>query len=172
MAIENKYRVHEVAKDFGAATKEITEILTQYCTTPKNHMQALSDQELSVIFEVYDAAPSGKQHGGDPERADGGAADRRSPVRRPAESGGEARQTAAGSPAAGVCQAGGRKERGKQGRARRFDQGQAGTPHRYPRRAETSTWINMTSVSTSWWMPRRSVWSPAGQKKQKLTKKS
>ena len=30
MAIENKYRVHEVAKDFGAATKEITEILTQY----------------------------------------------------------------------------------------------------------------------------------------------
>ncbi len=51
MAIENKYRVHEVAKDFGAATKEITEILTQYCTTPKNHMQVLSDQELSVIFE-------------------------------------------------------------------------------------------------------------------------
>ena len=29
MAIENKYRVHEVAKDFGASTKEITEILTQ-----------------------------------------------------------------------------------------------------------------------------------------------
>ena len=51
MAIENKYRVHEVAKDFGAATKEITEILTQYCTTPENHMQVLSDQELSVIFE-------------------------------------------------------------------------------------------------------------------------
>ncbi len=51
MAIENKYRVHEVAKDFGASTKEITEILTQYCTTPKNHMQVLSDQELSVIFE-------------------------------------------------------------------------------------------------------------------------
>ena len=51
MAIENKYRVHEVAKDFGASTKEITEILTQYCTTPKNHMQVLSDQELSIIFE-------------------------------------------------------------------------------------------------------------------------
>ena len=51
MAIENKYRVHEVAKDFGASTKEITEILTEYCTTPKNHMQVLGDQELSVIFE-------------------------------------------------------------------------------------------------------------------------
>ena len=35
MAIENKYRVHEVAKDFGTSTKEITEILTEYCTTPK-----------------------------------------------------------------------------------------------------------------------------------------
>ena len=41
----SKRQVHEVAKDFGAATKEITEILTQYCTTPKNHMQVLSDQE-------------------------------------------------------------------------------------------------------------------------------
>ena len=30
MAIENKYRVHEVAKDFGTSTKEITEILTAY----------------------------------------------------------------------------------------------------------------------------------------------
>ena len=30
MAIENKYRVHEVAKDFGAATKEITEIPVSY----------------------------------------------------------------------------------------------------------------------------------------------
>ena len=51
MAIENKYRVHEVAKDFGTSTKEITEILTEYCTTPKNHMQVLGDEELSVIFE-------------------------------------------------------------------------------------------------------------------------
>ena len=43
--------MHEVAKDFGASTKEITEILTEYCTTPKNHMQVLGDEELSVIFE-------------------------------------------------------------------------------------------------------------------------
>ena len=51
MAIENKYRVHEVAKDFGVSTKEVVEILTEYCTAPKNHMQVLEDQELSVIFE-------------------------------------------------------------------------------------------------------------------------
>ena len=46
-----KYRVHEVAKDFGRPTKTITEILTKYAETPKNHMQALTDQELSLIFE-------------------------------------------------------------------------------------------------------------------------
>ncbi len=51
MSIDQKYRVHEVAKDFGLQTKEITEILTDYCTTPKNHMQVLSDRELSIIFE-------------------------------------------------------------------------------------------------------------------------
>ncbi len=46
-----KYRVHEVAKDFGVTSKVITEILTEYATTPKNHMQVLEDNELSVIFE-------------------------------------------------------------------------------------------------------------------------
>ena len=50
MSIDNKYRVHEVAKDFKRPTKEITEILTKYATTPKNHMQALTDEELSIIF--------------------------------------------------------------------------------------------------------------------------
>ena len=51
MALDNKYRVHEVAKDFGVSTKEITEILTKYRSTPKNHMQVLDDTDLSVIFE-------------------------------------------------------------------------------------------------------------------------
>ena len=46
-----KYRVHEVAKDFGKQTKDITQILTTYATTPKNHMQVLDDKELSIIFE-------------------------------------------------------------------------------------------------------------------------
>ena len=46
-----KYRVHEVAKDFGLPTKTITEILTKYVAAPKNHMQVLDDHELSVIFD-------------------------------------------------------------------------------------------------------------------------
>ena len=50
-SVVNKYRVHEVAKDFGVSTKQVTEILTKYAETPKNHMQVLSDRELSLIFE-------------------------------------------------------------------------------------------------------------------------
>ena len=52
MAIENKYRVRVIAQDFGKTTKEITEILTKYADTPKSSMQALSDKELSIIFEA------------------------------------------------------------------------------------------------------------------------
>ena len=50
-SVGNKYRVHEVAKDFGVPTKQITEILTKYAETPRNHMQVLEDRELSLIFE-------------------------------------------------------------------------------------------------------------------------
>ena len=51
-----KYRVHEVAKDFGMTSKEITQILTDYATTPKNHMQVLEDDEeyqnpVDLLFE-------------------------------------------------------------------------------------------------------------------------
>jgi translation initiation factor IF-2 len=51
MSIENKYRVHEVAKDFGKSTKEITDVLTEYSQTPKNHMQVLEPQELNIVFD-------------------------------------------------------------------------------------------------------------------------
>ena len=47
----NKYRVHEVAKDFGKNSKEIADVLTKYATAPKNHMQVLEDRELSIIFD-------------------------------------------------------------------------------------------------------------------------
>ena len=46
-----KYRVHEVAKDFGVGSKLITQILTDYIAPPKNHMQVLETPELDVIFE-------------------------------------------------------------------------------------------------------------------------
>ena len=46
-----KYRVHEVAKDFNKTSKEVSQILTDYATTPKNHMQVLENEELDIIFE-------------------------------------------------------------------------------------------------------------------------
>ena len=50
MAIE-KYRVRDVARDFGFPAKVITDILGKYGEAPKSNMQALEDKELSVIFE-------------------------------------------------------------------------------------------------------------------------
>ena len=51
MSSFDKYRVHELAKDFGMTSKAIAEILTKYATAPKSNMQALEDRELSIIFE-------------------------------------------------------------------------------------------------------------------------
>ena len=51
MAIEFKYRIHEVAKDFGLTSKVIGQILTDYSAAPKNHMQVLEEPELDIIFE-------------------------------------------------------------------------------------------------------------------------
>ncbi|MCI8593723.1 MAG: translation initiation factor IF-2, partial [Oscillospiraceae bacterium] len=51
MLLLNKYRVHEVAKDFGLNSKDIADIMTKYFTTPKNHMQVLEQNELAVIFD-------------------------------------------------------------------------------------------------------------------------
>ena len=50
-SLDNKYRIHEVAKDFGMTSKVISQILTDYIAPPKNHMQVLENNELDVIFE-------------------------------------------------------------------------------------------------------------------------
>ena len=52
MALDQKYRIHEVAKDFNLTSKKVTEIYTKYFEAPKNHMQILDQHELDVIFEV------------------------------------------------------------------------------------------------------------------------
>ena len=46
-----KYRIHELAKDFGVPSKVIMDILAQYGTIPKNHMQILTDDELNYLFD-------------------------------------------------------------------------------------------------------------------------
>ncbi|MBQ3372585.1 MAG: translation initiation factor IF-2 [Oscillospiraceae bacterium] len=51
MALVMKYRLGEVAKDFGVPNKEISAIMAEYFVPAKNHMQVLADEELDVIFE-------------------------------------------------------------------------------------------------------------------------
>ena len=49
----NKYRVHEVAKDFDMQSKKVIELLAKYFDDQKKHMTALEENELDVIFETF-----------------------------------------------------------------------------------------------------------------------
>ena len=46
-----KYRLKEVAADFGVAPKEIAEIISKFFEKPKSNTQILTDQELNVVFD-------------------------------------------------------------------------------------------------------------------------
>ena len=46
-----KYRVKEVAADFGMAPKEVSEIIGKYYEKPKSYTQVLSEQELNAVFD-------------------------------------------------------------------------------------------------------------------------
>ncbi len=48
-----KYRVHEVAKDFGIASKDIITLLKNYLGEEKKHMTCLTEGELNIIFEHF-----------------------------------------------------------------------------------------------------------------------
>ncbi len=49
-----KYRVNEVAKDFGEANnKKVLEILTKYTGAGKKAQTALNEDELNVVFEAF-----------------------------------------------------------------------------------------------------------------------
>ena len=47
-----KYKLSELAKDFGMASKEIAALLSQYGKVNKNSSQTLSDEELNIVFDV------------------------------------------------------------------------------------------------------------------------
>ena len=46
-----KYRIKDVAADFGVAPKEISEIISQYFEKPKSPSQVLNPEELNVLFD-------------------------------------------------------------------------------------------------------------------------
>ena len=47
-----KYKIHEVAKDFGKQSKAILELIAPYADGEKKYTSALDDKELSIIFEI------------------------------------------------------------------------------------------------------------------------
>ena len=46
-----KYRVKEVAADFGLAPKEVSEIIGKYYEKPKSYTQVLTEAELNAVFD-------------------------------------------------------------------------------------------------------------------------
>ena len=50
MSLE-KYRLKDVATDFGVAPKQISQIMEQFFAKPKSNTQVLSEEELNVIFD-------------------------------------------------------------------------------------------------------------------------
>ena len=46
-----KYRLKEVATDFGVAPKEIGEIISKFFEKPKSNTQVLTEEELNVVFD-------------------------------------------------------------------------------------------------------------------------
>jgi len=46
-----KYRVKEVAADFGVTPKEVSEIIGKFGDKPKSYTQVLNDSELNVVFD-------------------------------------------------------------------------------------------------------------------------
>ena len=46
-----KYRLKEVATDFGKTPKEIAEIISKYSEKPKSNTQVLTEAELNALFD-------------------------------------------------------------------------------------------------------------------------
>ena len=51
-----KYRLKEVATDFGVTPKDIAEVMGKFFEKPKSNTQVLTEEELNVIFDYYTQA--------------------------------------------------------------------------------------------------------------------
>ena len=51
MSIVVKYRLKEVAADFGVTPREIAEIISKFFEKPKSNAQVLTEEELNVVFD-------------------------------------------------------------------------------------------------------------------------
>lgn len=53
MSAVMKYKVYEFGKDFGMSSTQVMDLIEKYFERPKNHMTALTDKELDMLFEYY-----------------------------------------------------------------------------------------------------------------------
>jgi len=104
LGIVNKYKVNELAKDFGMQTKQIIEILGKHFSTQKKSGQNLDEKELNYVFEyltqtnqvsdikvIYaDTAPAEKEK--EKEKEEAGTAAAPQPA-APARNGGQPQRT-------------------------------------------------------------------------------
>ena len=51
MSAVMKYKVYEFGKDFGMSSTQVMDLIEKYFERPKNHMTALTDKELDMLFE-------------------------------------------------------------------------------------------------------------------------
>lgn len=59
----NKYKVSEVAKDFGLKSKDIIDLLAKYFEGEKKHSSALEEDELDIVFETFTLAKQVDEEG-------------------------------------------------------------------------------------------------------------
>ena len=48
-----KYRLKEVATDFGVTPKDIAEVMGKFFEKPKSNTQVLTEEELNVVFDYF-----------------------------------------------------------------------------------------------------------------------
>ena len=48
-----KYRVNELAKDFGKKSKDVIDLLDKLDSEQKKHMTVLTEEELNYVFETF-----------------------------------------------------------------------------------------------------------------------
>ena len=145
MGIVNKYKVNELAKDFGMQTREIIDILGKYFDTPKKSGQNLDEKELNTIFEYLtqhnqvsgiqvifaDAAPAKPESAPPAQQAQGGGKPQQAQA-QPQQGGGKQQPAQGGAqPAqsAGKPQAAAQAQQTRQSMPRQTKGEARGRPH-------------------------------------------
>ena len=136
-----KYRVRDVAKDFGRAPKEIITILGKYGPAPKNNMQVLEDGELAILFDYLtrnNQVESIESIFADTYHEPKPAAEAKPAAQKGGEKGAPAAQDG-GKPAGSQPQGGGKPAQSQQPAQKTAPQGQSSVSRKVPEKKIVDT---------------------------------